>query len=468
MKGQEDLLGGNEPRNYRSLFVEASLLCGVASAVLAFGGTAPVSFAPVQLLFLGVAALLVARRVGSSGSSSLKGLVVPAFLVEAIFLQLCPLPASWLERFATRQSSAHLACWSIEPHRTWTCFLVFLSCLIAFCLTQIVSCDRNRKRRLVVSLVWLGTFEAFYGLVQYLTGWQRIFAYAKKYDLEEATGTYINRNHYAGFLEMILPFSLALVFYEYGKMRGPGPPVAVNRRNLLTQPGVEKLVLWLTIAVVLFVALIFSRSRAGIVAACASLLVMFGLAGISRYHGKMVLLLCAAFMVLGVGLAIWIGPGSIVNRFQSVGQEYTMNDQSRLSIWRDALGLIRRHPWLGTGLGTFPIAFTSVQTTFLGQFVNHAHNDYLELSSDLGLPAALGLFVSIFFLLVRAVRTFLFAERNLDRVLALGCVGSIVAMLLHSLTDFNLYIPANALLFSMVLGLAISSAPRSSTIRSEA
>jgi hypothetical protein len=56
-------------------------------------------------------------------------------------------------------------------------------------------------------------FEAFYGLIQYLTDWQQIFTYVKKFDLEEATGTYINRNHYAGLLEMILPFSLALLFF---------------------------------------------------------------------------------------------------------------------------------------------------------------------------------------------------------------------------------------------------------------
>jgi O-antigen ligase len=128
-----------------------------------------------------------------------------------------------------------------------------------------------------------------------------------------------------------------------------------------------------------------------------------------------------------------------------------------VSIWRDDLRLIRQHPWLGTGLGTFPVAFTAVQTTFLGEFVNHAHNDYLELAGDLGVPAALALIAGIFFVFVRAVRTFLFGEGNFERIVALGCAGSITAMLLHAMADFNLYIPGNALVFSIILGLGIST-----------
>jgi O-antigen ligase len=139
-----------------------------------------------------------------------------------------------------------------------------------------------------------------------------------------------------------------------------------------------------------------------------------------------------------------------------VNEEYSLGGQSRISMWRDALPLIKDHPLLGAGLGTFPIAYTSGQTAFLGQFVNHAHNDYLEIASDLGIPAALILFGSILFVLARAIRSFLSDERDFERIVALGCVGSIVAILLHSFADFNLYIPANALLFSAILGLAVS------------
>jgi O-antigen ligase len=319
----------------------------------------------------------------------------------------------------------------------------------------------------VLFLLGLGTFEAFYGLVQYLSGWQKIFAYTKKYDLEDATGTYINRNHFAGLLEMILPFGVALILYEYGKLRGNDGQSPAALKTVLQRRSFQKFVLCLCISVMLFAALIFSRSRMGILAASASILMMFGLTVISQRQGKVSLVFFAVFAALSLGLAIWIGPGPIVSRFENVSQEYSGLDQSRLSIWRDALGLIERHPVFGTGLGTFPIAFTSVQTGFLGQFVNHAHNDYVELASDVGVPAALMLFASFVFVLARATQTFRFASGNFDRAVALGCVGSLVAILLHSLTDFNLYMPANALIFSVVLGLAISARPPSVALRSE-
>lgn len=440
-----------------SRFVEGSLVFGTAFAVLAFGGTEPVSFTIVEILFLGVGILLVVRSGSLPMAFSSWALVVPALLLGVVLVQLCPLPANWFGRIAgggDPPMGSRLSHLSIDPHSTLTHFFVLLTCLIAFYLARIVSQDRERKRRLIISLVVLGIFEAFYGLTQYLTGWQKIFTYTKQFDLEEATGTYINRNHYAGFLEMILPFSLALALYEYNKLRADGRERPSGLKKLVTRSTSQRLVLWLSIAVVLYAALCFSRSRMGIVAASTSLLVIFGLAAAYRHHRRTGLLLASAFFAFSIGLAIWIGPGPIVGRFQAVGQEYTFGDQSRLSIWRDALGLIRHHPWVGTGFGTFPVAFTSVQTTFLGQLVNHAHNDYLEFSSDLGLPAAIILFGSIAFILSRAVRAFLSKAGDFERFVALGCVGSIVAILLHSMTDFNLYIPANALLFSVVLGLA--------------
>jgi len=78
----------------------------------------------------------------------------------------------------------------------------------------------NAKKRLVYALIALGAFEAFYGFwCSIWPGWQQIFAYVKKYYVEDATGTYINRNHFAGFLEMTLPFTVALALRQAGKLR---------------------------------------------------------------------------------------------------------------------------------------------------------------------------------------------------------------------------------------------------------
>jgi putative inorganic carbon (HCO3(-)) transporter len=437
---------------------EISLILGLAIAVLVFGGVESISFSIVEVIFFGAAALLLATSPEISQPSFGKIALVPVVLSGIVLLQLCPLPSSLLHRLAGRdvpQPYIGTGYLSFEPYATRTHFLILLTCFVAFYFAQLVSRDRRRKQFFIGALVALGTFEAFYGLVQYLSGWQQIFTYVKKFDLEEATGTYINRNHYAGFLEMILPFSLALVFYEYAKLRGDRDS-KVNLQSVIGKSAIQKLVLSLAISVVLCAALVFSRSRMGILAAAASILVIFALVAISRLHGRMGTLLAASFIILSVCLALWIGPGPIVSRFQTVNEEYSLGGQSRISMWGDALPLIKHHPWLGTGFGTFPIAYTSSQTAFLSQFVNHAHNDYLEVAADLGIPATAILFVSILFILGRAIRSFLSGERDFERAVALGCAGSIVAILLHSFADFNLYIPANALLLATILGLAVS------------
>jgi len=443
---------------------EVALIAGVVFAVLAFGGTNPAYFALVQIILLGAAALAMRMPKSEVAGMAPAAFAIPAALAGIALLQICPLPEKFLFVRHTADAMNDVAVarksLSFAPYSTRTSFLILITCFAAFFLAQIVGENRERKRRFINSLLVLGTAEALYGLVQYLSGWQYIFAYAKIYDLEEATGTYINRNHYAGFLEMILPFSVALLFYEYEKSRGAGSgtsfTVPVNLKSILIRQSLQRLLLFLAVAVVLFAALCFSRSRMGIAAAVASLSVMFGLAGLSRSRGKKGLVLAGAFAALSLGLAVWIGPGPIVERFENVGQEFTMREQSRFAIWQDSRALVREHPLLGTGLGTFPIVYTQVQTTFLGQFVNHAHNDYLELAVDLGVPTALLLYGSICMVFARAARGFFHAHGKFERYVALGCAGSIVAILLHSLTDFNLYIPANAILFSTILGLAMT------------
>lgn len=451
-----------------SKLAEISLILGLAIAVLAFGGVETISFSIVEVIFFGTAALPLVTSPEITLPSRMI-VLIPVVLSGIVLLQLCPLPASLLHRVAGRDvppTHIHAAYLSFEPYATRTHFLMLLTCFIAFYFAQVIGQDRRRKQFFIGALIALGTFEAFYGLVQYLSGWQQIFAYVKKFDLEEATGTYINRNHYAGFLELILPFSLAFVFYEYAKLRGD-PNSKVNLRSVIGKSPIQKLVLSLAISVVLCAALIFSRSRMGILAAASSVLVIFALLTISRFHGRMGLLLAATFILLSICLAVWIGPGPIVSRFQTVGEEYSLGGLSRVSIWRDALPLMKHYPLLGTGLGTFPIAYTGNQTVFLSQFVNHAHNDYLEIAADLGIPAALILFVSILSILGRTIRSFLFGGRDFERAVALGCAGSFVAILLHSFADFNLDIPANALLLSTILGLAVSVRMPSSEARSE-
>jgi O-antigen ligase len=330
--------------------------------------------------------------------------------------------------------------------------------LTAFFLTLVLCQKRRAKKRLVYALVSLGVFEALYGLIQYFTGWQQIFAYVKTYYLEEATGTYINRNHFAGLLEMILPFAVALALLSAGLLFKNASGEGRAFRRIFARAELPSLAFWLFLAILLFAALVLSRSRMGIISALVSLAAILMLPGTASTRARTRTAVAILFFLGILALIAWIGSDPVMNRFEALGQEYSFSGQNRISIWRDSLKLIRHHPLVGTGLGTFSVVFPSVQTTFLTLFVDHAHCDYLEVVCELGLPGAVLVFGSIFWVLAITIRRYGNAEDRFEKAVSLGCIGSIVAILVHSLTDFNLYIPANTLVFTIILALAWSNA----------
>jgi O-antigen ligase len=421
---------------------EVSVSIAIWVAVLAFGGTSPPFFFIAQVIILGLGVLLLAVSLLGPVAAVRFPVTAPLFLLVWVLLQVVP-----LGRHAPNTLS-------IAPYQTISHLLLLVTYLTAFYEILLVSEDPNAKRRLVYALVALGAFEAFYGLVQYLTGWQHIFAYAKKYYLEEATGTYINRNHFAGFLEMVLPFTVALALLRARNLRRVAHQRKAKLRSLLSAPELLPLIFFLFLAVAIFTALIFSRSRMGIISGAVSIVVVLSLTGTSSVS-KWTRLAAAVLLLLGViGGVIWVGTDPVVMRFETLGREYDQSGQNRVSIWHDTVKLIRQRPVVGTGLGTFSIAYTSVQTSFLTHLVDHAHCDYLELVSDLGVPGGIAVFGSILWILARAVQRYRKTQDRFAAAIYLGCIGGIVAILVHSLADFNLYIPANALVFTVTLALA--------------
>ncbi len=439
--------------------LEVGLVGAVCVAVLAFGGTAPSFFATTQVIILGLGVLFILSGQVSRITSTHIPIASPLLLFALVLLQVCPLPVSLAPLLGRTPDDlvgeSHFTV-SMSPYQTVSHLLLLVTYLTAFFLTLVLCRNPNAKRRLVFAIVSLGVFEALYGLIQYLTGWQQIFTYVKKYYLEEATGTYINRNHFAGFLEMILPFAVVLALRWARLLFQNTSSRTATLRKIASRTELLSLVFWLFLAILLFVALVLSRSRMGTISALVSLVAILALDGTAsmRAHTKAAV---AALFFLGVlGLVVWIGSDLVMSRFETLGQEYNFNGQNRISIWRDTLGLIRHHPLLGTGLGSFSTVYPSVQTVFLHLLVDHAHCDYLEVASELGLPGAILVFGSIFWVLARTAGQYKKAEESFDKAVSLGCIGSIAAILVHSLADFNLYIPANALVFTVILALAWS------------
>lgn len=423
--------------------LEAGLILSVVGAVLAFGGTEPLSFSLVQvtLFLLSLFLICLAKTPPAATSLPLRG---PLLLLAYLLCQLL---------------------WSAYPYGTSQHLLRWVSYLAAFYLATYVGRERATRRRLVFALLGLGLFEALYGILQYLTGWQQIFTYVKVYYREDATGTYINRNHFAGFLEMVLPLALAMAFYPLDRLRrhlrtSSGRVVA----GYWLAPESLQLILFAFTSVILFTAIVFSRSRMGILSSAAAVLLL-GLLRATSTRRAAVSTVTFAFFFAAALMAVWIGATPVLERYAQLGQEYSLDRTGRLPIWKDTWQLIRQHPLTGSGLGAFRQVYPQVQAAHLAGLVDHAHNDYLELATELGLPAAGFFFGMILTVMVKTLRAFFAAARASDRAVALGVFAALVALTLHSLTDFNLYIPANALAFSVVLGLGYAT---SLEVRAEA
>ena len=446
--------------------LEWLLIAVVVGSTLAFGGVQPLAYSLVEItLFSGVVALL--WHQAREGKIEIRVPIWPLLFACLILLQVIPLPLSLIVRLSPARFVGPAApgwpppaSWttlSIYAHNTWLAWIKFLAYFSAFVLSAYVFDSRRRKSALVNALIYLGVFEAAYGSVQYLTGWQKIFTYTKQYYTEEATGTFINHNHFAGFLELTLPFAMAYVFYFFQIwMEGRRQHRSLSGPAGSGSAGIQSL-LYLFLVLIFLVALVFSRSRGGILAA---VFMVFAVAVLAQFRTRRRAWLVglSIFLLIAVAYGLWIGLDPVLARLEQMGEAHYFQFEGRLSFWKDSMGLIREYPLAGIGLGNFGIAFPRFQTSWVTFLVDHAHNDYVEFAVDAGLVGVALLFLPILYLLGKMIISFLKDPRRYRPAILLGCIGSTLAILLHSITDFNLQIPSNALVFSVVLGIGYKAA----------
>ncbi|HEY6308291.1 MAG TPA: O-antigen ligase family protein [Candidatus Angelobacter sp.] len=190
-----------------------------------------------------------------------------------------------------------------------------------------------------------------------------------------AHGSYVDRNHFAGLLEMAIPFTIAYALYAFGAHRHSSSALSAVKAGASISCGV------LLLAVV-----IRSLSKMGFFATLCGIFVFFSFAVVSRLRG------------LKRGLGVACLAGALLAGFVflpsdplvgAVGETLSQGPRSdlegRLPVWRDSEHLLREYPVFGTGLGTYSSVFPKFQTSSLDLFVPHAHNDFLEFSTDLGL-----------------------------------------------------------------------------------
>src|SRR5713226_3302644 len=292
--------------------------------------------------------------------------------------------------------------------------------------------------------IWFGMVLGFlisiFGILQHLTFNGKLYWFREMHYGGIPFGPYVNRNHFAGFVELILP--LALVPLVLGRVR--------RERWLVVS----------LFAVVPIGALFLSVSRGGILSFGVDLAVLALVMIQRRTMGKQ-LFAGAAVLLLALLMVSWLGVGQLLQRFSSF-QSLEATAGKRASMRRDTWQIFLHHPVAGTGLGTLQIVYPPYESLYDGKIVNHTHNDYLEALAETGFLGGLCCAWFLGVLFRESLKRLRQLHDSFAGALQLSGLVACAGFLVHSLVDFNLHIPANALLFFLMAHLATAEISQAS------
>jgi O-antigen ligase len=353
-------------------------------------------------------------------------LVIPSLLLPLAALLLVVLVQWVFHRTASSYDTVH----DLQ--------LLFADILILFLAGQAFRTMAD-FRGLIWFLMVFGFLVAIFGILQHLTFNGKLYWFREMRFGGIPFGPYVNRNHFAGFAELIIPVSL--VPLVLGKVRR------------------ERWFIVILFAVVPVGALFFSASRGGII----SFLVELGVIAIwfaVRRSAQRHLLSAASVLLLTFLMVSWLGVRQALNRFTSM-QSLEVTSGKRTSMAEDTWHIFVDHPWFGTGLGTLQDVFPPYETLYDGKIVNHSHNDYLEALAETGVAGGLCCAWFLGTLLFESLRRLSQTSGAFSATVQLSALVGCLGFLTHSLVDFNLHIPSNALLFFLLAYVATTDIQQS-------
>jgi O-antigen ligase len=333
---------------------------------------------------------------------------------------------------------------SLDPYAT-RLVLVQLTCLLIYFVATLIFTDTPRRlRTLARTITIFGFLLAMFGLTQSFTSDGTTVYWYRQLAQSTAFGPFINRHHFAGYMELAIALPLGLLF---------SGAIETYKRPL-----------YAFAAAMMGVALIMTNSRGGIISLAAEILFLVVIAGPGLRRGerasrskraRAVLIRAVLAIVLIVGLiggTLAVGGADVFTRL--LGTPNAADPTTgRAHFWSTTLDVIKAYPVMGTGLGSFSVIYTSYDSRN-GYFrLEQAHNDYLQTLADGGIIGGLLGLTFLFFLFRNG-----FARRKTDdkfrRGVATGALAGCFAVLVHSFFDFTLHTTSNALLFLILAAMA--------------
>jgi O-antigen ligase len=420
---------------------------------------------PVPLLLLELAAVgfLVTLAVHGAARAALTALPRPLAIAMGVLViyplvQLVPLPeALWrlvpghaeyatvLERFAGGDTARVIRAISIVPSATEAGWLALLPPLACFLAVQRLM--PGHVVRLLLAMTIFAGLEALFGLLQVRAGRDSIFYVLSDVAFGTASGTFVNHNHFAAMMAMMLPVIVGLLVYtiRYGRRRVRPPAFAFDPDTLS-----QRIVVFLA-AVLMLLALFFSGSRAGIATALAGLAFSSVLLARTRAGLKHANLIVAALVIAGIIVAGLIGLSPLLSRITP--EQLGLSGQGRIALSAATLRAAIDFLPFGSGLSTFADVFPRYQVEVFGGFIDHAHNDYLQFFMETGLAAPVVVALGLASYVMRMAELLRRETTRSFIVLQIAAGVGLLPMILHSMFDFAIHMPANAMWFAALAGV---------------
>jgi len=411
-------------RRERSTQAESALLYGIFGLLLfgplAFGAVEPWSIFVLEAGSAALFLLWIGKQVLLDGQLRLRW--------NAVFLPMSMFAALVVAQLAFRMTA--------YPHDSASLALQYFAyAMLCFLAGQtLLRGAQARKLTLIFSIY--GAALAIFALLQGISSNGKLYWWRQPRSGGWIYGPYVNHNHYAGLMEMLVPIPLI---------------VSLTR---LAPPKVRAVAA--ATAAVMVGTIFLSGSRGGMLAIFAELVILATLL-VKQKRGLRTAVGIGLFLAIVAGLLVWIGGAELSKRIATAGPGHSeLSSDIRSYINRDGLRMFLKKPVLGWGLGTFPIVYPEFRTFYTNFFVNEAHNDYLQLLVEMGL---LGFATMLWFVVTvysRALKKIKNWPSEMSGAVTLACVLGLSGILVHSAVDFNLEIPANAALFYVLCTIAAS------------
>jgi len=379
-----------------------------------------------------------------------------------LLFQLLPLPITLLEILSPQAAQLYLltdpnitrATISLDSHATRLDVIEAAYLSVFFCLALYLIDTREKIRWLVYVVLISALIQVIYGALMILTGVEYSFFISKAAlhsHIGSATGTFTNRDHLAGYLEMALALGVGYMLSMLASRSSSGSKSWRKRirqwSELLLGPKARLRLL----LILLCLGLVLTHSRGGNLGFFASLAIAGGLFLLfARKKPRATVIFLSSLIILDILLiGSWVGVSKVMTRLEQTSMQTEQRDEAYLAT----LPMIQNYFVTGSGAGTYFETFPAYKDAELLHYWNHAHNDYLEIFAEQGVVGFTLLAATVLFSLFIALQTLRKRRSSLITGMSFASLMGITALLIHSAVDFNLQILTNSSLFMLLLAL---------------